>query len=517
MPRVGSRNSGSVEVAATPRENLPNFTITQEQLELLVRGNLDIGGGKGTQLTADRDVKYHPHPWINVPEGMSMEQLQRVAKKKAEELNTVHEFNRTFAYRPDDGAYAAMNVIHRMFGMTVGTATKTIFGDIPPQFRTIHVAHNLTAEVPHGKVELAALPGAIVNFGATRNKSGLVFHLSVESPKKHADKIEAFFNAVDDELRLSSIYRGKALEIESDGSIKFLDVHEFNPNQIVFSNDVNRHLDAGVFGLIRYTDASRRANLPMKRAVLTYGPFGTGKTSLGMMAAQECLEYAWTFIKVNAGNIEALRQAVTTAALYGQTTLFIEDIDRYTPKATDTDAMSELLDIFDGVGAKNAKLLMVMTTNHVERIPAGMLRPGRLDDLIEIAGLDRDGTEKLIRAAIPAPMLEDNIDFDAIYKIMKGWEPAWIKGAASRATEFGIARSAGDIVFKLDTIDLVDSANSYAKQLDLMKTALEGEPVNMLDETLGDLVTSAVRKGVTGTGIVDSDGDKMWELKHEAA
>lgn len=513
MARTGSRTSGTLEVSPTPR---PEFKISQEQFELLLQ-NVAVKDDKGTQLTADRDVKYHKHPWINVPEGMSMEQLQRIARKKAEELNTIHEFNRTFAYRPDDGAFAAMNVIHRMFGMTVGTATKTIFGDIPPQFRTIHIAHDRTAEVPHGKVELAALPGAIVNFGATRNKSGVVFHLSVESPKKHADKIEAFFHAVDDELRLNSIYRGKALEIDSDGSIKFLDVHEFNPNQIVFATDVRRRIAAGVFGLIRYTDASRRANLPIKRAVLTYGPFGTGKTSLGMMTAQECVENAWTFIKVNAGNIDALRQAVTTAALYGQTALFVEDIDRYTPKANDTDAMSELLDIFDGVGAKNAKLLMVMTTNHVEKIPAGMLRPGRLDDLIEIAGLDRDGTEDLIRAVIPPSMLEDNIDFDAVYNIMKGWEPAWIKGAATRATANSISSSGGDLFFKIDTINLVDSANSYAKQLGLMKAALEGTPVNKLDETLGDLVANAVRKGVTGTNIIDDDGDKLYELKHDKA
>jgi hypothetical protein len=491
--------------------------MTQEQLETLLRSNLTMAEDKGTKLTADRDVKYHEHPWINVPKGMSMEQLQTIARKKAEELNTVHEFNRTFAYRPDDGAYAAMNVIHRMFGMTVGTATKTMFGDIPPSFRTINISYDRTVEVPWGKLELAALPGAVVNFGATRGKTGIVFHISVEAPKKHADKIEAFFNAVTDELRLNSIYRGKALEIEGDGSIKFLDVHEFNPAQIVFSTDVRRRIAAGVFGLIRYTDASRRANLPMKRAVLTYGPYGTGKTSLGMMTAQECEENAWTFIKVNAGNIEALRDAVKTAALYGQTALFIEDIDRYTPKAGDSDAMSELLEIFDGVSTKNAKLLMVMTTNNVHRIPPGMLRPGRLDDLIEIAGLDREGTEDLIRAVIPAHMLEDNIDFDAVYQIMKGWEPAWIKGAASRATQHGIAQCMGDLVFKVDTINLVDAADSYAKQLGLMRAALEGTPVNKLDETLGELVASAVRKGVTGTKVYDLDGDLDGELKHEAA
>lgn len=511
--RRGTLNGGAVLDEAT------EFRLDSNQLELLTKLNeLATGGKKGTQLTADRDIKYHDSSVILIPEGMTMEQLQVVAKKKAEELNKIHEFSRVFAYRPDDGAHAATQVIHRMFGMTVGVDTKTMFGSIPPRFRTIHVAHNRTMEVPWGKLEIAALPGAVVEFDAGRDKSGLVFVISVESPKKHADKIESFFNAVSDELRLNSIYRGRALEVDNDGSLKFLNIDSFNPSQIVFSTEVRRHIAAGVFGLIRHTDASRRANLSTKRAVLAFGPFGTGKTSLGWMTAQECVENGWTFIKVNAKDIEALRQAVQTAALYGPAVLFVEDIDRYTPKSTDVDAMSELLEIFDGVDAKSKKLLMVMTTNHIERIPPGMLRPGRLDYVVEIAGLDRQGTEDLIRAVVPAEMLDADIDFDAVYAEMSDWEPAWIKGAASRATELALARLGGSLAFKLDTSDLVLSARSYATQLELMNAALEGTPVNKLDETLSEVVSAAARKAVDGMKVCDDDdGYVRYELKSNAA
>jgi L-aminopeptidase/D-esterase-like protein len=80
-----------------------------------------------------------------------------------------------------------------------------------------------------------------------------------------------------------------------------------------------------------------------------------------------------------------------------------------------------------------------------------------------------------------------------------------------------VARGHGDLVFKLTTQNLVDSADSYAKQLNLMKQALEGEPVNKLDETLTDLVSDAVRKGVSGTKVYDLDGDLDGELKHPSA
>ena len=440
-----TRNGGAVLEPRNGTEVASSFQLNTDQLELLAKLNgLTNNSNKGTLLTADRDIKYHKSSVILIPEGMSMEQLEVAARKKAQELNKIHEFSRVFDYRPDDGAHAATQVIHRMFGMTVGVETKTMFGDIPPRFRTIKVSHNRTVEVPWGKLELAALPGAVVQFAAGHNKSGPIFVISVESPKKHADKIEAFFDAVSDELRLNSIYRGKPLEVEADGELKFLDVSTFNPTQIVFSSEVRRHLSAGVFGLIRYTDASRRANLSTKRAVLAYGPYGTGKTSLGMIAAQECVENGWTYLKVNAQNVDALRQAFQTAALYGPAVLFIEDIDRYTPKSTDVDAMSELLDIFDGIGTKNSKLVVVMTTNHIERVPPGMLRPGRLDYVIEVSGLDRVGTEDLIRAVVPESMLEDDIDFDAVYAVMQDWQPAWIKGAASRASDLGMARD-GDV------------------------------------------------------------------------
>jgi transitional endoplasmic reticulum ATPase len=38
-----------------------------------------------------------------------------------------------------------------------------------------------------------------------------------------------------------------------------------------------------------------------------------------------------------------------------------------------------------------------MTTNHKDEIHKGMLRPGRLDAIIEIGAMDRPGVEKLAR------------------------------------------------------------------------------------------------------------------------
>lgn len=499
----------------------PEFRLTNEQiLSMLVDQRKDNDKG-GTTLTADRDIQYHDLSTILIPKGMTMEQLGTAAKAKAAELNKIHVFQRVFSYRPDDGAHATAIVLKRMFGMTVGTDTvkQTMFGEDrqPPSFRTIPISHNRTMEVPWGSLQIPALPKATVELGIGRDRSGYVFTISVSAPKLHAEKIEAFFDAVSDELRLNSIYRGKALRGGTDGELAFFDPHAFNRDKIVFSKEVNRHIAAGIFGLLRHPEAAAAANLSTKRAVLAYGPFGTGKTSLGMITAQEASDNGWTFIKVEARDGEALREAFRTAALYEPCVLFIEDIDRYTPKSTDKDAMAELLDLFDGIGSKTSKLMVVMTTNHIERIPPGMLRPGRIDYVIEIAGLDREGTERLIRAVVPPDLLERDVNFDQVYAEMVGWQPAWIAATGARATELAIARHGGGLVFKLDTIDLIDSAVSHRKQLDLMHKALEGEPVIELHQALGDFVENATRKAVNDTKILDRDGDPMWTLQRESA
>jgi transitional endoplasmic reticulum ATPase len=168
--------------------------------------------------------------------------------------------------------------------------------------------------------------------------------------------------------------------------------------------------------------------------------------------------------------------------------------------------------MFDGVGNKNSKLLLITTTNHIEEIPPGLLRPGRLDYVVEIAGLDRDGTESLFRAVIPPSLLEDEIDFDAVYAKMQDFQPAWIRAVASRALELAIARHGGGLVFKIGTIDLVDAATSLHKQLTLMLNALEGRPVPELHEALARFLKDATNDVIDNSKIVDSDGDPMWAL-----
>lgn len=487
------------------------FSIPPEMLAGLV-GSMQLAKGGG-ELIRDEDVLFHEDDTNKsyvLPKNTTYEAAIDTFERKRAEANERHRFSRVFPYRPNDGAYATGQVMKELFGITVGRATPLPFGmSRPPELLSIDIGYKKKAEVPWGEVEIPALKGAVAQLGATRHKThGVVFELSVESPKKHRKEIERFFDAVDAYLLTNSIYRGKALMGAED--LTFMNLSNFDPRQIVFSDEANTQLDGAVMGLLRHPEAYRAANIPLKRAVLLYGPYGTGKTSFGQMAAIEAVKNNWTFLSAQAGK-ESLRDVFTTARLYGPAVVFVEDVDTHTPSANDKVAIAELLEVFDGIGSKTDPLVVIMTTNHIEDVPAGMLRPGRLDFAVEINGLDRTGTEGLIRAVVPETLLGD-IDFDAVYAEMEGFQPAWVRGTADRAKSFAIAR--GDIgTFKLTTFDLVAAAKSLHPQLKLMAAATEGAPV----EAFSDAFDNRIRTAVHGMRTLDYDGDFTGTLAVPAA
>ncbi len=497
-PRRRRNGSGS--------DDLQAITITGDQMppgleEALLAA---LGVGRPGTFVSDDDIQYHPGTAIVLPEGKPLEWAHHALARKIAEQEEEHTFRRIFPYRPWDGANAASNVLHTMFGIVVGKATRTMFGSRPPEFRTIDVAHNAKREIPWGELEIPALPGASMEFESTSGRNGPVFVLSVTSPKKHKKVIEEFFDAIDRELKVHSIYRGKALEGAHD--LSFLDLTGFHAEQIVFADDVQATLDAALFSVMRHPLATKRAGMKLRRALLVYGPFGTGKSSLGLITAQEAVAHGWTFLSAKAGK-DNLRDVLQTAKLYQRAVVFVEDIDAHQPKANDLDGMSELLDLFDGVAVKDTEIILVATTNHIETVTAGLLRPGRLDYVIEIAALDRSGTEKLIRAVVPTDLLGE-VDFDAVYAAMPEFQPAWVKAVADRAQSFAIARTAGEGTYLLTTHDLVGAARSLHPQLDLMRAASEGVEVPELGQAFGTAVDTAVRGVLTGSRFADSDDDE---------
>jgi transitional endoplasmic reticulum ATPase len=440
---------------------------------------------------------------ITLPRGMTYTEIMRILEAKREEQETVSTFRHEFNYRPHDGAVATAIVLKARYGLVVGKAIPTMFGSRPPEILDVPIGPGgLSMQVPWGRIQIPVIEDGDVVLDSTHHRDyGEIFEIMIRAKRKYAKEVEEFFGDVAEQLRNASIYRGKAVAGADElGFIEDLD--RFDPTQVVFATDVQASLDVALFAPLRHPHAYRREGIPIKRAVLLHGPYGTGKTSIGMLVAQAAVAAGWTFIMARPGR-DGVEDVLTTARLYGPAVVWVEDVDTDTT-SSNPKAVSAMLDAFDGITSKAGEIIVAMSTNHIDRVPPGMLRPGRLDYVIEVAALDRAATEKLIRVVVAPGKLAAAVDFDAVFAEMNGFLPAFIRATADRARSFAIHRMDGRTDYVLTTEDLVNAARSLHAQLRLHQGATDTPQLPTLDKVVQGLVTGGVNgMRVTAPGMPD--------------
>lgn len=418
---------------------------------------------------------------------------------------TKFNMSRTFKYRPWDGANAFNNAMLKVFGSAgLGKAIQTMFGEIPPQLVTIETGLTETVQVPWGDVALPQLDATFSLSGAMHREYGQIFQLSAMAPRKYRAHVEAFFQMVEHELKTNSIYKGKAI----NGAVQpqFVDVFKVDRNKVYYSEETMTQLEANFFTPIRHADTLRSLGVPLKRAILVEGPYGTGKTLAGLLAGQVAVQNGFTWIVCRPGQ-DNLAEVLQTAQLYAPAVVWYEDIDVVAGSdQADSMSVSKILDMLDSVGNKGTEVIAGFTTNHVESLQKGVMRPGRLDAVIHVGQLDRKGIETLVRVNVPAHLLDRHIDFDTVAEAYTGYLPSFAVEATQRALRYAVARTNGNPK-KLVTADFVDAANGLRRQNELMSNAGEGPKVNQLDAALSGVVGQAL----TGTTVADrNDKDEAY-------
>lgn len=146
--------------------------------------------------------------------------------------------------------------------------------------------------------------------------------------------------------------------------------------------------------------------IPYRRGLLLHGPAGCGKTSLALALAGHLGRRVYALNLGSLNGDDALLEAVSLVP--ENAILLIEDIDAaQTHRKTATSGngkneerrpitMSALLNAIDGVFARDGRIL-VMTTNHVDRIDPALLRPGRADLTEEIAEFGEPEVRQMCR------------------------------------------------------------------------------------------------------------------------
>ncbi|KAH6618052.1 BCS1 N terminal-domain-containing protein [Chaetomium sp. MPI-SDFR-AT-0129] len=194
-----------------------------------------------------------------------------------------------------------------------------------------------------------------------------------------------------------------------------------------------------------YLDPSTRrwyANrgIPYRRGYLLYGPPGTGKSSLSLALAgffrMRIYMVSLSSVTANEENLASL-----FAELPRRCVVLLEDIDTAGLTHTREDgattegaaapaggtetpnnggkpgpvvavagrlSLSGLLNILDGVASQEGRVL-IMTTNHVEKLDKALIRPGRVDMIVKFDRADETMTAQIFKA-IYAPLEGDETD-----------------------------------------------------------------------------------------------------------
>ena len=459
---------------------------TQDQLMAAAWQQLAIIGG---ELTREDDVTFEGTAW-NIP-AIYRDNLHDAAKaisRLAESQYEMVVIDRTFKYRPFDGAHATYQMLKQYFGYA--QAHRDMFGP-PPNEVTISVGFvdgvEKTITVPFNtKMVLPSLKGGtlfITEEKPNRGSTLTVFKLQALVMKMHEKYIKGFFDEVERYLVNHSIYRGKCFN--SKGG--FVDTDKINPETFVYTEEAWAQLATWVLSPMRDHDLLKQRGFDGKRATLVSGQYGGGKTGFGRIAAKSAVANGWSAIMCEVGDDPF--EMIELAKLYAPCFFFCEDVDQIA-SLRDEKQISRLLDVIDGAAAKDMQLAALFTTNFKEKIPAGMFRPGRFHRVIEVGPMDRPGVEKLARL-VCGDELSDDVDFDAVFEATKGYMPAFVREGLEGAVRYSIALH--QEVRAITTKDLVFSLDSLRPQHDMLMAAMNLKPeLPALDQVFSEMLNESV-------------------------
>ncbi|KAJ6003700.1 hypothetical protein N7522_006392 [Penicillium canescens] len=158
-------------------------------------------------------------------------------------------------------------------------------------------------------------------------------------------------------------------------------------------------------------------SIPYRRGYLLHGPPGTGKSSFSFSVAGE-LGMDIYVVSIPSVDDESLKTLFEE--LPDNCVVLLEDIDAVgsvycrDPVAKEPNTglepgtdkkgvtLSGLLNVLDGVASQEDRVL-IMTTNHIEKLDPALIRPGRVDKKVKFQLADRDVIMQIYRFIFGQP------------------------------------------------------------------------------------------------------------------
>ncbi len=195
------------------------------------------------------------------------------------------------------------------------------------------------------------------------------------------------------------------------------------------------------------------------KAVLLHGPPGTGKTLLARCVAGVA---GVAFIRLVASELvnkyvgegaRLVREVFKLAREKAPSIIFIDEIDAIGARRLDLGTsgdrevqrtLMQLLAELDGFNPlQNVKI--IAATNRLDILDPALLRPGRLDRLIELPLPDTKGRLEILRIHTRKTPLNHDVDLREIAVITEGFSGAEIKATVTEAAYLALRRGSKTI------------------------------------------------------------------------
>lgn len=453
---------------------------------------------------------------IILPPSIPLSAIIEILKKQMEYEESKVAVNEVIDCFPWDGARALKRAMKEKFGVAEAEGKMTWLGYQPPQEIAVEVDYGKTELVPWGRFMIAVTDGLSQDYIETAyeiNSNGvIVFKITGVVRRKYQNLVKEVAVMVRQLVAEDSLYLGKAIRVkflDENGeriplpTPKFWKKTEAEP---IFSDELTGLIDTNIYTPLRSREACKRAGIPFKRGSLLAGVYGTGKTMVAGKVANLSTENGITFIYLE--DVRELADGIRFAQQYSPAVIFAEDVDRATQGSDRTTTLDRILNTLDGIDSKAQDIMVVLTTNHLETINQAMLRPGRLDVILDVKPPDAKAAAKLVKF-YSGSLLDPNTDLVEVGEMLKDQIPAVIRETVERS-KLGIVARTGRVPAKgtLVANDLIVAAATLDQQKALLepKTQDTRTPDEKAARVLGEHIENASTKVLAGIAVLAKGG-----------
>ena len=246
---------------------------------------------------------------------------------------------------------------------------------------------------------------------------------------KHIDVIIYIISNYKKCISLTQKYKPVKQTFTNQNQIKELRLHFTKSYDNVFLSDNNNRLV--INALTKWIDNGQimtSKGIPNKLGLCFTGKPGCGKSSL-IYAIANHLEKPVNFIKMNKmtnntfydrisyqDNSIVVFEDIDSYPFVRDRKIILENDDKKSKKKCENEdeiTLDNFLEVLDGYGYLN-KSIIILTTNHPEMIDPAVLRPGRIDHIIEFKYCDKYQFEKIFEYYVEKPYTYYRPDYEFV-------------------------------------------------------------------------------------------------------